>query len=296
MRIVLLHNPRSGRGRNAGVVTQLISDLAASGIEVDAVVIDRSLTAESLAAQARGASALVVAGGDGSVHHAAPAAIAAGVPLYHYPLGTENLFAREFGSRANVEHLLGALARGRTMRADVAACNGRLFVLMLSVGFDAHVVERVASGRASGVRRSDYVRHALAEIGNLRLPPLTLTVDGRFVAREEPGLVIVANSAEYAARLNPCLDARVHDGQLDILFLPYRSTLRLAAWSASVALRMHAHAKEARTARARSVQITSPAHRVPHQLDGESSPGRDAPLSLSIAVQPRQLLVLRAED
>lgn len=291
MRVVLLHNPRSGRARTLGAVADLRSRLELAGIAATTVELGNGLCIERLGEALIGADALIVAGGDGSVHFAAPSAIAAGVPLYHYALGTENLFAREFRTAPNADSLLRSLWLSRSVLADVGACNGRVFLIMCSVGFDAHVVERVAAARAAGVRRSDYVRHALDELRRLRLPPLTVTADGRELARDEPGMVIVANSAQYAARLNPCPDARTHDGRLDVLFLPYRSTLRLAAWTASIALGMHTHDKEARTARAAEVRITSP-ESAPHQLDGECVASFNAPLSLEIAVRPRRLRVL----
>ncbi len=293
MRVVLLHNPRSGRGRTLGAVSALRSRLDSADIDVTPVELGNGLTTDRLRESVCGADALIVAGGDGSVHFAAPAAIAAGVPIYHYALGTENLFAREFRSGADAESLLRALQHGRSTLADVASCNGRVFLIMGSVGFDAHVVERVAAARARGVRRSDYVRRALDEARNLRLPPLSVTADGQQLARNEPGLVIVANSPQYAARLNPCFDAKVQDGRLDVFFIPYRSSIRLAAWAASIALGMHAHARDARTARASDLRIASPIRGVPHQLDGESVAGVDAPLSLLISVQPRRLRVLQ---
>jgi diacylglycerol kinase family enzyme len=296
MRVVLLYNPRSGRGRTTHHVTALRHGLTTAGIDVGAVAVDASLTTSGLAHAAKDAAALIIAGGDGSVHHALPAALEAAVPVYQYPLGTENLFAREFRFSRSIDDLVAALARRRIVESDVATCNGRAFVLMASVGFDAHVVERVAARRESGVRRTDYLRHALAEFSDLRLAPLTVSVDGQSVAEDESGLVIVANSPQYAARLNPCATARVDDGRLDVLFLPYRTPGRLAAWATSIALGMHLQATDARSASGAKVSIRSAASHVPHQLDGESVPGSRATLSLEIGLHARRLRVLLAGD
>jgi diacylglycerol kinase (ATP) len=292
MRVVLLYNPRSGRGRSADIAARLVSQLTAAGADVHPFELGFALDLAAVSRRARGATAIVVAGGDGSVHHAAPIAIESGVPLYHFPLGTENLFSREFGSTSDPDRLLAALRHPRVIEADTASCNGRGFLLMASVGFDAHVVERVAAARTAGIRRTDYLRHAAREFLDMRLPPLTITADGRTLVQDEPGIVVTANSRQYAARLDPCTDARVDDGLLDVLFLPYRSRPRLASWAISIALGMHVHAPEARRARAVSIEVRSSTIAVPHQLDGESVAPASGPLNLTLRVEKPRLRVL----
>lgn len=292
-RVVLLHNPRSGRGRSHHAAEDIRRTLRQAGIGIDDRPADASLTFAVLVQALRSAQALIVAGGDGSVSHAAAAAITADRPIYHYPLGTENLFARHFRFVAHPDALLRSLRKARVTRIDTGAAGSRPFVLMASVGFDAAVVARVANRRTAGVRRLDYFRHALAELTSHAATPLTIEVDGQPLATNEPGMVFVANSPEYAARLNPCRAARADDGRLDVLFLPYRSGARLVAWAASIAAGRHTRARGARSTIGRHIRIETTNPALPLQIDGEHvKPDPASPQSLICEVRPASLPVL----
>lgn len=274
MRVVLLANPYSGRARNARRLRRLVSRLRDERIDLATVSPGQDhLLSASLAA----ADALVVAGGDGSVHHALGPAAAAGVPLYHYPVGTENLFARESGASTSLDQLVESLRNRRTALIDMATCNGRPFMLMLSIGFDAQVVQRVARARAlrplRGVARIDYLRHALAELRHLRTPRLRVASGSRTLVNNETGFLLVANSPRYAAGLDPCRSARWDDGRLDALFLPYSSRTGLLKWIAAIVTRTHDDLGGARFAAVGELTISCDQPDVPIQLDGESVPG-----------------------
>lgn len=293
MRLVLLTNPNSGRARNTAAVSELHARLTAAGCDVRVVCTGEA--GDRLAAALRegdGAEALIIAWGDGSVHHAASDAIAADVPIYPFPLGTENLFAREFGATRSIDRLVRSVRSGRTRAIDAPSCNGRLFVLMCGIGFDAHVVERVARARKSGVRLSDYLRRGIEELREFRTPKLRVEIGGIALADDEAGLLLIANSPRYAARLNPCRDARPDDGRLDVLFMPYRSRAGLLAWLASVATGMHMYSSAARRARATSLRVSSTTRDVPIQLDGETVAHPGVPLDLRIEIESKRLRVL----
>lgn len=297
MRVVLLHNPRSGRARGGPIVAEAHARLGEAGFEVVSLALGdtRLQSIDHLTEQVRGARALVIAGGDGSVHYAAPAAIGADVPLYHLPLGTENLFARETGTMSGgIDTLVRSIRAGQTRTIDVGQCNGRTFVLMASVGFDADVVGRVAAARVAGVTRLDYVRHAIGEFGRFEPPTFDVVADGRPLATHQAGLLFIANSPHYAARLNPCVDARIDDGLLDVLFVPCRNRVELIAAASAIALGTHESRADVVTVRAGQIQIASTGTGIAHQLDGEAVSPRPDPLSLSIRVLPSRLRVIVA--
>lgn len=294
MRVVVLRNSFAGRGRGRAKVDQLLTALRTGGhdpVALDVQRTDGTSVNGELDGALRGATALIIAGGDGTLHHSAPVAMRVGVPVYHFPLGTENLFARQFRMTAVPGGVLSALDRREPVTIDTATCDGRVFVLMCSVGFDACIVERVAAARRGGVSRLDYVAHSIAEIVRPRFVPLTIHADGREIVRHAPGIALVANSSQYAARLDPARDASMRDGLLDLVFIPVASRLGLARQLVRVARGRHLH--DARVARTRCREATiAAASAVPYQLDGEHAgtlrPG--APLRLHIA--PASLRVL----
>lgn len=192
------------------------------------------MSGEELLAAARRAEVMVVAGGDGSVHHAAGAAMGAGVPLYHLPCGNENLFAREFGMTRSVRRLSERIAAGRIERVDLgrieAAGVSRHFLLMASFGTDASVVHRLDAVRSRATGHLAYAVPSTVEFFRPHLPELTVVADGRAVVEGRRGLLVVANCRRYALGMDPCHRASMQDGRLDYLFMPCASSLGVVAW------------------------------------------------------------------
>jgi len=211
---------------------------------------------------------LVVAGGDGAMRMAAPAACRCGTAVYHLPFGTENLFAREFGMDRNPRTLLDAIQRWRIRSVDVGVANGRWFLLMASVGFDAEVVHTLAQSRGQSISHLTYVRPILASMRAWQPPVLDVEVDGVRVVSAMPGMVVIANSRQYGWRIDPAARADMSDGLLDVLFMPAGSMINVLAWAARCRLRRQYRHRRLTQVRGRHVIVRS--DRAQHfQLDGD---------------------------
>lgn len=275
--VVLLSNPRSGRGRAARLVRELAGFVAGEGHRV--TVLDLALRTGTEEAERRvtdfdaerfkGADALVVAGGDGTLHHLAELAIRTETPLYHVPTGNENLFAREWRMDRSVRTLLRALAKNEVVRADAGVANGHTFLLMCSLGPDASVVRRLARVRTRAIGHLAYVAPTIAELAAPHFPPLTIAVDGRTVVEGERGLAIVGNCREYALRINPCRRARMDDGLLDLAFLPCRTIGRALSWLAGCRFATNLRDPDALYVTGRRIEVRS-AEPAWYQVDGEA--------------------------
>ncbi len=110
---------------------------------------------------ARGAEAVVVLGGDGTLNEAANGLVGTEVALGVLPGGSTNVFARTLGLPDEpidaAEAVLAALDDGGTERVGLGAVNHRYFLFHVGIGFDAAVVERVE--RRSDLKRT--LNHAL---------------------------------------------------------------------------------------------------------------------------------------
>lgn len=110
---------------------------------------------------ARGAEAVVVLGGDGTLNEAANGLVGSDAVLGVLPGGSTNVFARTLGLPDEpidaAEATLAALEDGRTERVGLGAVNHRHFLFHVGIGFDAAVVERVE--RRSDLKRT--LNHAL---------------------------------------------------------------------------------------------------------------------------------------
>lgn len=110
---------------------------------------------------ARGADAVIVLGGDGTLNEAANGLVGSDAALGVLPGGSTNVFARTLGLPDEpidaAEAVLGALESGLTERVGLGAVNHRYFLFHVGIGFDAAVVERVE--RRSDLKRT--LNHAL---------------------------------------------------------------------------------------------------------------------------------------
>jgi diacylglycerol kinase family enzyme len=300
VRVVVLFNPNSGRGRGkrtAETVRLMLEDWGAEVSLFATAKEPRDAFRERLGGALAGANLLIVAGGDGTLHHTLPAVVGSSVAVYHLAMGTENLFAREFGMDGDPKTLARALDRGRVDGVDVGMLrvNGddapTPFVLMCSVGPDASVIRRMDRVRKGPISHLSYLKPIAAELMNTSLPRFTIEVDGRRVVEHRVGLVVVANSRQYAWRIDPAHRASMSDGLLDVVFLPCeRGVVALASLLKSKSGKPDEAMvyEQGRSIRVRAEHPDHPAV----QVDGEHSPAEEGPLDLRLDVQPAGLRVL----
>lgn len=236
MRVLFLTNAAAGKGASAEVVRDVSRGLHALGASVASVSVETLRDhprgfRDALGAALDGVDVVLVAGGDGTVHHALPTLVETGVAVLHVAMGTENLFAREFGSHgARTDALVRRVLAGKTRQVDVldiahAGSRVCLGAVMASMGPDAGVIRRMDQVRRGPISHASYVVPVLRELRHPHLPRLRVEVDGRVVVDGQTGVLVVANSRQYALRADPAHRARVDDGLLDVAFLPARSAL-----------------------------------------------------------------------
>ncbi len=306
-RVVVVYNPRSGAGRAVGGVEEVRRSLR--GHDVVALEVAES-TPERLtplldARSAPNGAALVIVGGDGTVSRLAGVAATTGAAVYHVPMGTENLFARQWGMTRSAGQLAAAVERWVVVPTDLGRVNGRTFVLMWSSGPDAAVVHRVERGRGQGRGgRAAYVLEALRELCTPTLPTFRIVVDGRELIDGQRGWVVVANSPRYGGNLDPVPEASPGDGLLNVAFMPASSRTGALGWVLHARLgrlRGHRARLAARGRHIRVIVMDGPQGGPPSQVDGEAlgvfgpsgrSPG-EAGLTASFSVEPGALRVLR---
>lgn len=297
-RVVILCNPASGRGKAVATARQCAAALSRDGHHVTAIDVRRDRPT-ALEEALMGAEILVVAGGDGTVHRALPAAMACGVAVHHLPFGTENLFAREFGMTRDVEGVARAVRVGAVREVDVGMCvfgeanMGTPFALFTGAGFDAEVVHRLDQGTRGTITKWSYVKPILAAARAFDPPRWTVSVDGVVVADGVRGALFVANSRRYGGRLDPAPGASMVDGILDVVLFPARGLTSLVLWAAACRARQHLRMCGSGcviSARGQQIDVHAQGRPFPIQCDGEPTEVRVE--ALSIEVRPSSLRVL----
>jgi len=145
-------------------------------------------------AAAQGFDVVYAVGGDGTVHEIAKRLIGTPLALGILPTGSGNGFARHVGLPTVPRNALLACRGGRVVAIDTAEVNGRAFVGVMGIGFDAYIADRFASSTTRGMRT--YVREGLR--GYVRYEPeeYELTIDGTTSTRRA-FVIAAANSSQY---------------------------------------------------------------------------------------------------
>jgi diacylglycerol kinase family enzyme len=189
-RPVLFVNPISGGGKS---VRAAVAERARErGIEVVLLGRDGPLDALVDEAVARGADAVGVAGGDGSLAVVAAAAQAHGLPFVCVPAGTRNHFALDLGvDRRDIVGALDAFTDGAERQIDVAYVNGRPFLNNVSLGIYGEAVREPGYRDAKARTLLETVRAVLGPSG--AAPDLHL-VDDLGHEHSHPAVVLVSNN------------------------------------------------------------------------------------------------------
>ena len=290
MRIAILYNPISGSGRSEATARRIERSLGGRGWLPSLVPTERGDAAKWLEPALEGADACVVAGGDGAVRMVASTAGRKGVPVWHAPCGTENLFARAFGMSGDPAAVAAALGRRDVRRIDLADADGVPFVIMASVGFDADVVHALAARRTGAISHWSYAAPIAGALGSWSPPELAWEIDGER-ERLGRGMVVVGNLRHYGGRLNPAAEARCDDGLLDAVFIPADSAIGLVPWLPLLWTGLHRRHPMLRERRGRRVVIDA-SEPVLVQLDGDAGP-MGAVRRLALQARPSALAVLR---
>lgn len=280
-RVLVAANPFSGPRRKGRLVEEFLGALRAESLE-PVVVWDKAERAARL--REGGWRCVVVAAGDGTVNDVVNECL--DVPLAALPLGTENLFARQFGCGLDLGRLARAVSRMQCRAIDVGEYTGpagvRRFVLMVTAGSDAEVVRRVAEyrGRGNAFGSGGYAVYPLPIVKTVftyRWPRVRIEADG---VPAEGAHLLVFNVNQYALRLGYAPDARDDDGLLDwVLFTRGGAFSSLSAlWS--VRRGTHLRRSDVLHGRARKICIAGTPG-LPLQVDGDAAGEAGGELTVS---------------
>jgi YegS/Rv2252/BmrU family lipid kinase len=273
--IRLVVNPASGRGKGRRLAAALGRQLAIEGFRVEtcSTLGPGDASRYCTEAASRGFDMLTVVGGDGTVNEAINSAPEVGLPILIGPAGTENLLAGYLGINADIDQLCSLVRMNRRVRLDVPSVNGRRFVMVAGIGFDAEVVRRLSRSRTGPIGHASYFWPAWRTFWGYPQPWLKVEVDGR-PFHEGRGLLLAGNIPRYALRLGLLRRASPFDGLLDVCFFEFTWQVPLLWHALKAALGRHVGTPGVHYAQARRARVISDG-RTPVEVDGD--PGGTLP-------------------
>jgi diacylglycerol kinase (ATP) len=241
------------------------------------------------------------------------------VPLLIFPLGTENLLAKYLGLSNDVRVAAEAVRANGRLAMDVGQANGKLFLVMLSCGFDAEVVRQMHAVRSGHISRWSYTWPILTALREYRFPQLAGRLqlqlapeqvsESQLRAEESLAKQIAAddlppehiaawffvfNVPRYAAGLNFCPQADPADGALDVCTFQRPGIVAGLGYLSRLWFGSHQRLSGFRHQLCRQLSLPAPLAadgrplNIPFQIDGD--PGGVLPLEVSVLPGRLQLL------
>lgn len=216
--ITLLANPSAADGRSLRCLDVVRAELDASGAEYRMATPSGRDAARSVAHEAAARGDTVVAvGGDGTIGLLAGALRGTPGRLAVIPAGRGNDFARVIGIPTDPAAATRVVLDGEETVVDVGDVDGQTFICIASLGFDSDA-NRIANEAKLVKGNLVYLYAALRALLAWRHANFHVVVDG--VAHELRGWsVAVANSKAYGGGMFIAPDARLDDGELDVVLI-----------------------------------------------------------------------------
>jgi len=262
----------------------------------------------------KGADAILILGGDGTLHRNLSKLIESKKPVLIVPLGSGNDFARSL-EIANTAHALDAWRRFQRDRSNVHELDvgeiqgqsqvGRYFCSAGGVGLDALVARRARTMPAWLRGHGGYILATLTELLRFRPQAIRVYTPGEPMrpvvdsSREDFGpepelrfsdsafLVAFANAPIYGHGMKIAPGARMNDGKLDICIIRKMSKLRLLRLFPKVYAGDHLRFPQVEYFRATRLRVES---NVPLAVHADGEHVGQTPVEL--AVLPRALRVI----
>lgn len=240
---------------------------------------------------AEGYEMVVAAGGDGTINEVANGIAGSDVALGLLPLGTMNVYASELGLPAkSLRRCWEIIEAGRTREVDLACANGRYFVQLAGIGFDAQAVEGVKRDDKRAYGPLSYLM-AASQILTSGTPPTGVTIESACGRTAHGRFALVGNGRYYGGKLALFKDARLDDGLLDVVVFKRLSHFDLLRYFRGVLFSEHETFTDVeyfQTSRM-TVRADDANGRVPFEADGEFA--GEAPVEFSIAEQKLRVIV-----
>ena len=267
-RVRLIWN--TGAGSKGGISTnstsreQLLDLMQRMDLGTDLRATDSAAEARALTADAvrKGYDLVIAAGGDGTIGTVATGLLGSDTALGIIPLGSVMNVPRSLGLPRDIEGAAEALRDGHVHAIDIGEANGRPFYEAGSVGLNAAMFRE-----AQRFDRGDWLSIVRTVAVALRYRParMVIRLDDR-VIRTRALMVNVANGPYTGMALMVAPDARLDDGQFDIVVFRRFSKIQLLRHLASIAFGRRRYAPEVSTYRSHVVRIES-RHGLPCRAD-----------------------------
>jgi YegS/Rv2252/BmrU family lipid kinase len=218
MRILVIVNPKAGSGKTLRLLPNLKRWLSQSPHEFSFRIPESpdEMRSEIIHASSHGIDAILLSGGDGTVHQALPAIVEIDLPFGFLPCGRGNDFARNIGLPMDLKKNCFFPSNLSFRKLDLPTLNQKTpFVAIAYVGFDAEVNGLANHQKGYFGGTLGYIICVLKALKKFKPFEVEMTIDDQ-IWRERVMMVTVANAPFYGGGMKITPHAIMDDGVLDI--------------------------------------------------------------------------------
>lgn len=276
MRVAIIANPASGRGRARELLAPLSCAIQRAGFAVTVFQTSRAGEGrEAVAALGTEIDAFVGIGGDGTINEICSGNLTHRRPIAFLPLGTANLLARELALPWHIPGVAHTLALGRTRTIDLLrvtqGTQERWSVALASAGLDAEIVAQLSAARRGRIHVLSYAWPICAQLLRYRPRPLAVTLDGVRLAGA-PTYCLVTHIRYYSGPFVVAPHASPTSGELTVCLIDARSRTRAMAIAGRVFTNALRPGVDVTFHTGRRVEVAidgAPGEAQPIQIDGD---------------------------
>jgi diacylglycerol kinase (ATP) len=245
-KVFVVHNPTAGR---EGQLDEVRAVLASHFVpprwssEIYETTGTDDVPAVCRAACARGASLVIMVGGDGTLVGVANGLVHSRVPLGILPLGTGNYLARALQIPLNIEEAADLLVGEHdVVEVDALRVGERYFFSNVSVGISPEIMNDTSSADKKHFGRLAYVLSMVKRLRVFHLRRYRLTLDGRSRRILAAEVLISSTTLLQKPPFLFGLPKTLSDGRLEVYVVTARSLFNYLRLAWDVLLRPGKHA------------------------------------------------------
>jgi YegS/Rv2252/BmrU family lipid kinase len=217
----IIANPTSGSyAHHAAHLEETVAFLQEHGWNVALRLTEAAGDARRLAREAvkQQAEVVIAAGGDGTINEVIQELAGTRTALGVLPIGTVNDWAREIGIPLDVKGARDILVHGRTRHIDLGRVNEHYFLLMVGIGLDGAITQKV---ERHPLKRLGVAGYLLASAWyGLRYRSFVTSVVSNERVEQIPALqIVVGNTQLYGGAIKFTWQAKADDGLLDVVIV-----------------------------------------------------------------------------
>jgi YegS/Rv2252/BmrU family lipid kinase len=177
-------------------------------------------------AKSNGFDVVLAMGGDGTIADVVKGTYENGTITGVLPCGRGNDFVRNIGSHLDFKKCMSGFLNPTLANIDIGTLNGKPFLNVAGVGFDAEVVKMATEGRCRLSGTICYLINVVNALRKLRPMQLRITVDGKLYDGKFC-MTGFANGGFFGGGMKFAPEAEMNDGFLDICLIDYIKPLTL---------------------------------------------------------------------